>query len=470
MLSQVDAASLSEPWRYETRRVRLRNVRPVPEPVPPPFSLGDFMSMFGAGPGPEEYKGVHIKKISVKDVGNAFKKAGTNLEKGFESTGKNLAASATALGKCKPSDVKCIGKNLGNAIKDGVELAVPISTAVASEVGNGNPDAGYKKIGKQLYSITGIEGIVNDVKAIKACGGNAACIAKNLGQLLAAVAAMASNAIPGVGEAADAAEAAGTAAQIALKAEKMAQEAQKIAKTEKELKHAVELEKAAKEAKELNTAAKESGDVEKQKSALEKFKKLNDKMQSVQQNTQDIANQAPVADSGAQPTQGGGITGTEVAEGAAALAAGGALAYGASKVLGGRGGETAAAPVPSGPVVVTQPAPTVVTQPAPTVVTQPAPVVLPGAGFPSIELNIQVAGEGGVLTSGTGDEVIGGPGGDEQEEEREEEASPGEESPGLLSKIKSALGFGGSSGYDGSRAKFRLSLMIFIIFIFFLIF
>ena len=462
MLSQVDAASLSEPWRYETRRVRLRNVRPVPEPVPPPFSLGDFMSMFGAGPGPEEY--IHIKKISVKDVGNAFKKAGTNLEKGFESTGKNLAASARALGKCKPSDVKCIGKNLGNAIKDGVELAVPISTAVASEVGNGNPDAGYKKIGKQLYSITGIEGIVNDVKAIKACGGNAACIAKNLGQLLAAVAAMASNAIPGVGEAADAAEAAGTAAQIALKAEKMAQEAQKIAKTEKELKHAVELEKAAKEAKELNTAAKESGDVEKQKSALEKFKKLNDKMQSVQQNTQDIANQAPVADSGAQPTQGGGITGTEVAEGAAALAAGGALAYGASKVLGGRGGETAAAPVPSGPVVVTQP--------APTVVTQPAPVVLPGAGFPSIELNIQVAGEGGVLTSGTGDEVIGGPGGDEQEEEREEEeeASPGEESPGLLSKIKSALGFGGSSGYDGSRAKFRLGLMIFIIFIFFLIF
>ena len=462
MLSQVDAASLSEPWRYETRRVRLRNVRPVPEPVPPPFSLGDFMSMFGAGPGPEEY--IHIKKISVKDVGNAFKKAGTNLEKGFESTGKNLAASARALGKCKPSDVKCIGKNLGNAIKDGVELAVPISTAVASEVGNGNPDAGYKKIGKQLYSITGIEGIVNDVKAIKACGGNAACIAKNLGQLLAAVAAMASNAIPGVGEAADAAEAAGTAAQIALKAEKMAQEAQKIAKTEKELKHAVELEKAAKEAKELNTAAKESGDVEKQKSALEKFKKLNDKMQSVQQNTQDTANQAPVADSGAQPTQGGGITGTEVAEGAAALAAGGALAYGASKVLGGRGGETAAAPVPSGPVVVTQP--------APTVVTQPAPVVLPGAGFPSIELNIQVAGEGGVLTSGTGDEVIGGPGGDEQEEEREEEeeASPGEESPGLLSKIKSALGFGGSSGYDGSRAKFRLGLMIFIIFIFFLIF
>lgn len=384
----LDASPINDSWRYERAPLTVtRRIQPQPDP-PPPFRLDDFMEMVGY-PRAEAY-GIHIKKPNVKaafkKMGEGIKKAGQNVGKGFESAGKGLAHSVVAMGHCKPSDAKCIAKNLGNALKSGVELAVPIGTAVASLVGNGNPDAGYTKIGKELYSISGIEGIVQNVQAIKACKGNAACIAKNLGMLLAAVGAMASNAIPGVGEAADGAMVAATAARIAEKAEMMAQDAMKVAKTAKEIKHAEELAKAAKEAKDANNLAKDVKDVDQQKSALQKMKDLNDKMKNVQQNVQ-----TDVPD--VSHNEANGITGTDVAEGTAAAAALGAAAYGASKLMGGGGAGAGATDAQGNPVDAQG---------------NPIGGAPGGLGFPRppvtqpIEVNIQVAGTDGVFSSASG--------------------------------------------------------------------
>ena len=333
-------AEIHDPWNYERRPLVPKKIQSEPD-LPPPFQYGEFMKMFGRREGYISLKG------TFKKAGKGIEKAGKDLKKGFESTGKAFAASSKALAACKPKDVKCIGKNLGNAIKNGVELGFPVSTAIAAEVGGGNVDAGYKKIGKELYSVSGIEGIVKDVQAIKACKGNAACIAKNLGELLMAVAALASNAIPGVGAAADAAQVARTSAMVAEKAVIMAQDARKIAKTAQEIKHAEQLEKAAREAKVASNIAKDSKDVEKQKNAMEKIKDLNDKMKDVQQNAQTVADNIPPS----------GPSGKEIAAGVAggALLVGGA-AYAASKMGANRGagaqpgvGETGAQPGVGGP-------------------------------------------------------------------------------------------------------------------------
>ena len=318
-------AEIHDPWNYERRPLVPKKIQSEPD-LPPPFQYGEFMKMFGRREGYISLKG------TFKKAGKGIEKAGKDLKKGFESTGKAFAASSKALAACKPKDVKCIGKNLGNAIKNGVELGFPVSTAIAAEVGGGNVDAGYKKIGKELYSVSGIEGIVKDVQAIKACKGNAACIAKNLGELLMAVAALASNAIPGVGAAADAAQVARTSAMVAEKAVIMAQDARKIAKTAQEIKHAEQLEKAAREAKMASNIEKDSKDVEKQKNAMEKIKDLNDKMKDVQQNAQTVADNIPPK---APPS---GPSGKEIAAGVAggALLVGGA-AYAASKMGANRG-------------------------------------------------------------------------------------------------------------------------------------
>lgn len=175
--------------------------------------------------------GSEIRKTANK-AGKELSKVGDNIKKGFESTAKGINSSFNALGKCNPTDAKCIAKNLGQALKGIAILGFPLYTAVAAEVGGGNVEKGYLMIGKQMYSLSGIEGVVDSCKAIQACGGNAACLAKNIGMLLAGVAAIAANAIPGAGTAASAAATtAKAAARVAEKAIVVANDARKLAKT-----------------------------------------------------------------------------------------------------------------------------------------------------------------------------------------------------------------------------------------------
>jgi hypothetical protein len=214
------------------------------------------------------------------------------------------------------------------------EVAFPLFTAVAAEVGGGNVTKGYTMIGKQLYSISGIEGIVETCEAIKACNGNPACIAKNVGMLLVGIAAIAANAIPGVGEAADAAMVAERAAMIAEKAAIAAQDAKKIAKTAEAIKKAENTEKKAKEITDSIKADKAAGrPPQSTKTTREKFQDLNDKLQQIQQQgtsqpppDYNIPPDAPIRSQ---------VSGTEAA--AAAAAAGAAIAGGAYLATRGSG-------------------------------------------------------------------------------------------------------------------------------------
>jgi hypothetical protein len=281
----------------------------------------------------EEY--ISIKgafKKAGKAIKRGFEKAGDNLKRGFESTAKGIDSSFKALGKCKPADAKCIAKNLGNALKGITMLGFPIYTAVAAEVGGGNIEKGYTMIGKQMYSISGIEGIVETCKAIKACNGNPACIAKNVGMLIVGIAAIAANAIPGVGEAADAAMVAERAAMIAEKAAIAAQDARKIAKTAEAIKKAENAEKKATEISSAIKADKAAGRAPQSTAKTrEKFKELNDKLQQIQPQgtSQPPPDYKPPPDAPINT----GITGTQAAVGAAAVAA---LAGGAYLATRGR--------------------------------------------------------------------------------------------------------------------------------------
>jgi hypothetical protein len=293
-----------------------------------PFQLEGFSQA-------EEYR-PSIKgafKKAGKAIKKGFEKAGENLKRGFESTAKGIDSSFKALGKCKPGDAKCIAKNLGNALKGITMLGFPIYTAVAAEVGGGNVEKGYVMIGKQLYSLTGIEGVVESCQAIKACGGNAACLAKNIGMLLAGVAAIAANAIPGAGSAASAAATTAKAsARIAQKAIIVANDARKAAKTAQAIKKA---DAAINRAQTMLNVAESAGiggkPLQSAEQTREDFKELNQSLLAIQE----VGTSQPPPDYKPPPDApiNTGITGTQAAVGAAAVAA---LAGGAYLATRGR--------------------------------------------------------------------------------------------------------------------------------------
>ena len=172
--------------------------------------------------------GIKIKKISPKQFGKALEKGAKGIGKQVVNAGKGVAAAGKALGKCKPGDAKCIAKGMGDLAMSGAKLALAASPAgvaygganaasggalnkVTSQIGKsvlgvdpqefgrGGIQGFAKAYGKALYHVSGAETVVTAGKALAKCKPkDAACIAKNLGQ----IASVAANFIPGAGGAA----------------------------------------------------------------------------------------------------------------------------------------------------------------------------------------------------------------------------------------------------------------------------
>ena len=149
-------------------------------------------------------------KIKVnKKVAGAFKAVGQNIVK----SGKNIASAGKALGKCKVGDVKCAAKGVANMYLAGAKLVVSVSPAGAAYVATNDLSGGKvhkgltkvsksvigvdpadlasgdisrvgKAVGKAAYKVSGAETLVTAGKALAKCKPkDAACIAKNLGQI-----------------------------------------------------------------------------------------------------------------------------------------------------------------------------------------------------------------------------------------------------------------------------------------------
>jgi len=246
-------------------------------------------------------KKIKIKKVSPKDVGKAFKKAGEGIKSGVVNGAKGIAAAGKALGKCKPGDVKCAAKGItglatsvgkmaiavnpagmalnasdaasGGKVKKGLKAATKAIIGVdPNELASGDPAKMGKAFGKALYKVSGAEAATEAGKALAKCKPkDSACIAMNL----AKIGGVAANYIPGAGAAAGVAMKVGQAAvkraiidesmkeakrkgaidklkAAVTPAEKKAAQAE-VAKAEAELKAA--MNKKAEEEKKLNDAA-----------------------------------------------------------------------------------------------------------------------------------------------------------------------------------------------------------------------
>lgn len=171
---------------------------------------------------------IKIKKISIKDVNKAFKKAGDGIKSGVLNSAKGIASAGNALGKCRVGDVKCAAKGMTKLATSVAKMAIAVSPggvainavdaasdgklkkglkdATKSIIGidpndlaSGDPAKMAKSLGKVLYKVSGAETAVTAAKALAKCKPkDAKCIAMNLGQLAAVAAAY----IPGAGGAA----------------------------------------------------------------------------------------------------------------------------------------------------------------------------------------------------------------------------------------------------------------------------
>ncbi len=243
---------------------------------------------------------IKVKKVSPKDVGKAFKKAGEGIKSGVVNGAKGIASAGKELGKCKVGDVKCAAKgmtklatsvgkmaiavnpagmalNASDAASDGkVKKGLKAATKAIigvdpNDLASGDPAKMGKSFGKALYRVSGAETVVTSGKALSKCKPkDAVCIATNL----AAIGGVAATLIPGVGGAATVAVKVGQGAvkravsEEAVKAAKKTEAVKKLTgaktpeekaaaqaavnKADKELKAAMQVK--AEEEKKLNDA------------------------------------------------------------------------------------------------------------------------------------------------------------------------------------------------------------------------
>ena len=266
--------------------------------------------------------GIKIKKISPKQFAKAVSGAAKGVGKSVVSAGKGVAAAGKALGKCKPGDIKCASKGVANLYLSTVKVVAAASPAgvayVASDklsggkVGKGVSAASKsvlgvdpkdlasgditkvsKAVGKGLYKVSGAETLATAGKALAKCKPkDAACIAKNLGQ----IASVATMYIPGAGGAAAVAmKVAQTAVKNAVKKEleaavkkKLSQEKAKKAKDK--VAAATSDEERQQAQAELDTANGEVSQADAELAAIQKDKVASET--TLQQSASVVASQA----------------------------------------------------------------------------------------------------------------------------------------------------------------------------------